>query len=486
MRYNAATILNPIHMEAQSPSHEAMERFLRTAEGLHVPQRWVSPNPPLPTLPALKKAAQARRAQGLETVDQSAGDIDDVGQPMNPEFYRWIEQIRGILVSAGHKEFARTDRAPSGYPGHYQQQYPVVTDKLAESLGLRETPHQALQTVSGRAALDFALRGLLARAQEKGLELPPAIILDPLAWSGYQPLAKDLGIEIIQAPVTEGHGLANSEEGLQAALAFAKNNGLAPIAAIPILPSNPTGAGMDREELRRFIESAAERELPVMIDGFYSPLHPWGHQHAIPLGWLEQNLTPEALGHLGVVVGETKVTSSQEKTGSVVWLAPKGHDQIAKTVIGAGMGRLSTTNSYPRPSEAMAAYALHTFPGGIHAAMGPRYVALDRTRAAMRAACDALELPLTIGGSFYGTAALVDSSGQTLIRDAEGRPVEDTNRAIQTLVERFGLVGAPGGMFSSAPEAGVMARLTAAVTLDDVAAVKTIFGQMLEEARRHG
>ena len=50
------------------------------------------------------------------------------------------------------------------------------------------------------------------------------------------------------------------------------------------------------------------------------------------------------------------------------------------------------------------------------------------------------------------------------------------------MADRFGLVGAPGGMFSPAPEASAMARLTAAVSLAQVEKVAEIFAQMVAEA----
>jgi hypothetical protein len=115
--------------------------------------------------------------------------------------------------------------------------------------------------------------------------------------------------------------------------------------------------------------------------------------------------------------------------------------------------------------------------------MGPRYRALDATRTAMREACDRYGLPLAIGGSFYGTAALVDSGGTSLIRDDSGEPLTDPKQVNEMLINRFGLVGAPGGMFSPAPEANKMVRLTAAVTLEDVERVRGIFGRMIDEAR---
>ena len=102
----------------------------------------------------------------------------------------------------------------------------------------------------------------------------------------------------------------------------------------------------------------------------------------------------------------------------------------------------------------------------------------------MKRACDDLGLPLSIGGSFYGTVALADEEGESLIRDQEGRPITDARQVSELMTGRFGLVGAPGGMFSPAPEASSMVRLTAAVTLEDVEKVRGILGQMVDEARR--
>jgi aspartate/methionine/tyrosine aminotransferase len=115
--------------------------------------------------------------------------------------------------------------------------------------------------------------------------------------------------------------------------------------------------------------------------------------------------------------------------------------------------------------------------------MGPRYIALRDARDAMRSVCDRLEIPLSIGGSFYGTAALVDAQGRSLLKDDRGAALTDAKAVISALVARYGLVGAPGGMFSPAPEATLLVRLTAAVTLADVERVGVILEQLLEQAR---
>lgn len=461
-------------------STHAMARFVARSTGLRRPTLAV-PDPALPTLPDLKKLAQDRRAAGLPVIDQSAGDISDVGQPLHPDFPAWIQEARSQLLAAGCMALQATAGDAYGFPGNYQQQYPQVLDVLANSWRVT-SPFRGLQTVSGRAALDFVLRGLLARAGDVS---NPCILLDPLAWSGYQPLCADLGIQIVNVPaLTEG--LSTCAQALSEGIQFAKQQQMTPIATIPILPSNPTGVGLSPEALVAYIEAAAIADLPVLIDAFYSPLAPQGHAAAISMDVLSQRLSPEVLAGVGLLVGETKVTSSQNKTASILWMAPSGHERTANTIIAVATKRMKTTNSYPRPQEALVAYALHTFPGGVHTAMGPRYAALNTTRQAMKASCDRLALPLSIGGSFYGTVGLVTDEGLALVRDRDGRPLTAPADVSRALIERFGLVGAPGGMFSSAPEAGQLVRLTAAVSLDDVQRVESILEQMRDEALRLG
>ena len=471
--------------DLNAPSTHAMERYLATATGLRTPQL-ARPMPGLPTLPDLKKIARDRRAAGQEVIDQSAGDIADVNQPLSDEFVAWVDEARDRLLADGHSEFRREPGTPYGFPGNYIQQFPFVTAELARSWGIRDTPYEVIQTISGRTVIDLAMRGLIARAEATGKSGRRALILDPMAWSGYRPLAAELDLALVHAPVVSGHGLNSTGEGLKEALAFARSQDLVPIGAITVMPSNPTGVGMTREELTEWVGTAADADLPALIDAFYSPLARQGHRAVVPMDHLERDLPPEVMAYLGLIVGETKVTSSQNKTGTVYWMAPDGHAEMAETIIEAGKKRMRATNAYPRPNEALVAYALHTFPQGIHAAMGPRYEALEGTRVAMRKVFDTHGLPMTIGDFFYGTAALVDSDGVTLIRDAEGRPVSDPREVCETMINRHGLVGAPGGMFSPAPEALAMVRLTAAVTLADVDKVGAIVAQMASEAQQHG
>lgn len=464
----------------ESPS--AMDRFIQSSPGFREP-RLARTIPGMPTLPELKALAQARRAAGLRVIDQSAGDIADVGQPMNPDFYTFRNEVREEITGPGGKLVFPHSDGLYDLPSNYQAEYPALIEELGHSWGLQETPVKGCSTVSGRAAIDFALRGLVSRLQpgQKG-----CIIMDPLAWSGYKPLAKELGLEIVYVPAVKGKGMSISAEGFKESLEFAKSKGLTPVGVIPIIPSNPTGESMDHEELKELAISAAETGTPLMIDAFYSPLHTEGHRAAVPLDKLEKELPPEVLGNIGMIVGETKVTDSQKKTGSMLWLAPKGHDALATKMAAVATKRKMDTNSYARPDEALSAIALHRFPGGIHEAMGPRYKALNKCRQQMRESVERVGLPFVIGHSFYGMVGFVDpETGISIIRDKEGTVIEDPVKATNHLVSEYGLVGVSGADFSSAPEAAMLSRLTAAVKGETVDQLEGVLSEMLQFARLH-
>lgn len=471
----------------QSPSESAMNRFLETAPDFREPTL-VQVVPGMPTLPQLKAMAQARKAEGLPTVDQSAGDIDALGKPLDPQFLQWRREFRDLLkTKAGDLVFPHKSGEVDGYPAHYQMAYPEVVEILADSFGIKG-PHLAVQTSSGRNALSMLFHALRLRAlSEKGMEEDGALamILDPMAWSGYTPLADDLGIHLINSPGVKGHSLGQSAEGLKAAIEFAKTQELSPAGIITVIPSNPTGLGMPAEELQKMLETAAESKIPLLVDAFYSPLDPEGHRHAVNFEELE-NLPPEILQYLGILVGETKVTHSQIKTATAFWMSPKGYDGIAKDIIGAAQRRMSATNTYPVPPAALTAAALHTFKGGIHEAMGERWNALQAARNGLRRMFDSLGLPLTIGDSFYGMAALVDAGGNSLIRDDEGRPIDDPVETVRQLVKKYGLVPAPGITFRSSLSAAKTMRLTATASTKELVMLQGIFEQMIREAQIHG
>ncbi len=466
--------------ENSETPEELMDTYLHNAEGFDRPQ--IGQESPL-SLPALKALAQARRAQGLTVIDQSAGDIAEVGKPMSDDFLRYMEEDRlRFQDPTGKPLYPNAKGEAHNNPSAYRQSYPGLTETVAASYGLKNTPVEGIQTVSGRSAIDFALRGLISAANLKPGE-KGAIIMEPVAWPGYLPLAKALGLEVIQAPVA-GSGFGLSPDTMEESMSYATANGLSIIGAVSIVPSNPSGKGQSYEDMAANLKFCAAKGIPNLVDGFYAPLAPEGNAEALHLAELEQNLTPEEFAHLGLILGETKTISSQEKTGTLMWMAPKGHNTLATTVLKSARARMADVNAYARPDEARAAHALYTYPAGIHAAMGPRYIALEEARQQLRSVMAELNLPFTIGQSFYGMAALVDSNGESLIRGEDGRPLTDPKEVSEQLIKEYGLVAAPGAMFSPAPGAAPMMRLTATAKPADIASLRQVLGDMLSKVKK--
>lgn len=457
---------------------QAMSDYLHTpGTGFEEPHIGVAS--PL-SLPALKALSQARKAQGLPVIDQSAGDIAEVGEPMSPDFLNFVDGDRADIRDGGKPLFPYARGEVHHNPPAYRQVYPGLNETIATSYGLKNTPVEGLQTVSGRTAIDFALRGMIAAAELNPGE-KAAIIMEPMAWPGYLPLAKALGLEIIHAPAgSKGFGL--SPETIEASTHFAAENGLGIIGAVSIVPSNPSGEGQSFEDMSTNLKFCAANNIPHLVDGFYAPLAPQGNAAALHLAELEQALTPEEFSYLGVILGETKVISSQEKTGTLMWMAPKGQEALAKKILKAGKDRMADTNAYARPDEAQAAFALYRYPKGIHAAMGSRYAALEQARQSLRTTMSELNLPFTIGESFYGTAALVDGSGESLIRGEDGRPLTDPKKVSEQLIKEYGLVAAPGAMFSPAPGAAPMMRFTATAKPADIASLRGVLQDLISKA----
>lgn len=470
-------------MNAEGPTHtlssseKAMETFLRESAAFQNPLLG-SEIQGMPTLPALKAMAQK---MGDDSVDMSAGDIGDTGQPMNPAFIQKLEKIRDELIKNGHNEFERRPGEVHEYPIQYKQDYPVVLEAVAKSLGIT-MPYRALQTSSGRSLLECMLHAWEKLVDSKNKNNQKGIVVDPLSWPGFSELAKDRNIQTVYAPTIQGHSLGASSEGLEKALTFAQKQGITPIGIYTISPSNPTGLTLNPEELAKMVQIAASHKIPIMLDGFYAPLHPNSLNAAIPMSYLEEKLTPEKLQYLTLVTGTTKMIGSNEKTAEAFSLAPEGYEDMANLLIKNAKGRAQRLNVYPHPDHALATLGIHRF--GLHEAMGARYEAVEAGRQAIKAACDELGIGLTIGDSFYGVTTLT-KNGKGLIRDEKGRPITDPSRAVNTLATKYGLVGAPGPMFRPQDEASVLLRLTAASTAKKIARLKQILAQMISNTERH-
>ncbi len=428
---------------------------------------------------SLQEMKAAAQKLGGDIIDQSAGDISLVGEDLDPafkEYRRDIGKLTGIEADP---------KNPGVYdlPQNYAAEYPKVVDLIARNgLGIT-TSYQGMSTISGRAAINSFLTAVRQKSEkidaETGVRAKPTMIVDPLTWSGYQDSAQEIGIQLVYSPTTDGHGLLQSPDGVREAIEFVKNDSTLRLMGVnTIQPSNPTGLGVSKETIVEIAEICAEYNVFFNIDAFYSPIA----RNGVDILGLKdlQKLPPEVLGKISVLVGETKVTDSQKKTATMLWLAPQGHDEMAKSYMAAARKVKGNWNAYTRGDEANTAYALWSDPRGIHAAMGKRYIAINAARNLMDEQLSS-QIPFQIGDSFYGTGALVGPDGQPLVRDKNGRPVSGTQEAMSILANEHKLMVAPGEMFR--PEgANLLARFTAASTEKEIRRVGDVVRKLLENA----
>lgn len=480
-----------------SASSEAMSTYLEGNNDLKQPH-FAEKVPGIAGLPQLSMQGRELMKQGRPVVLQAAGDIAELQKPISRELQEWIEHTRDTARDDKNKLiFPRVQGEVFDYEPRYMPQFPIM-DPIARSYGLNG-PSRGIQVNGGRTAIDLATQALVVRWQQQkarrggGGNQKVAVVVDPLAWPGYKDLFEDYNqtfgtdfIRGVHAPITDGNGLRMSAEGVEEAILFANKHGRDTIGITPIVPSNPTGEGQSAEELAKIVAMGADMDIPTIIDALYSLIDEEGQVNALHLEEIANKLPPEILQYLGLYTGVTKATSSSKKTAEILWHMPEGNNTVGTGIMNTATTKMLNRNLYPAPDHALVTLALHTFPGGVQAALGERYIALNQTRNALRNIFDSLGIPFTIGGSFYGTAALANpDTKETLIRDADGRPVTDPKLIAKTLLDQHNLVGAQGAMFSPAQTANSMLRLSAAATPEDIERLANILANMKDFASKH-
>ncbi|EKD93865.1 MAG: hypothetical protein ACD_28C00035G0002 [uncultured bacterium] len=424
------------------------------------------------SLPTLKE--MARRTGAL---DQTAGDIGDVKQPLNPDFFAFREGLR-----EEHAEFKRSEGDAHDFDSGYRPEFPQETIAKLASYGFTK-PVDMVHSTSGRAAIFELFYGLESLTEEGKI---PVGILDPVAWSGLRDSATKTRIQPLFAPTKEGHGFTLTEDGLLESLNFLKAHPqYQPSFAYTIVPSNPTGEKAKYDELVKIAETAAANGLTLVIDIIYLAISPTeGPAHDNPqlrglIHYLETHLSPEAWQSIVFVEGETKIVGTPRTGGLII---PKGGARNA-TLAAAARDVKQVINTYPDPMSALNATALHRFPEGIQGAMGRRYEGLEGSRRSFKNRIGKL-IPIVGGNSFYFLGALVDGEGKPLIRDEQGRPVQDPKRASEILLQNHNLAAAPGDMFR--PGQHSTYRFSAATTPNVIQRLGDIIEGLVEEAERKG
>gem|GEM_PF-4859532 len=469
-----------------------MEMINRTPE-LREPKLW-QPHVGLPDLPQLGILARQKRNEGQKIADMTAGDIHNTKKGLNPDFIAYYENCRySLRKSDGTPVFPYHDgELYDGLPSRYELGFPEVMDTVVKNFGIdtTKTPYKGFQTVSGRTALAMAFMGLRERCKEKHPDKQPSVILDAFVWSGYQPLFRKLGIQMIHAPANASQGLSMSAESLEEAIAMAKRGNFAVAGVVPIMPSNPHGHTIDFDELVKIATISANTDAPLLFDVFYAALAKKGQNEAAPMGKLSKSLPPEVLKYIGFLTGETKVISSNKKTGTIIWFAPEGHEDVAETVNRVAMDEIHRPlSTYPRIDEVWAQFALHSYrspnpeANHIHEAMGQRYALIESNRRRIRQIADSLNLGIVGQDSFYMVMALAADTGETLIRNPDGSPIHDPIESIQAL-SRYGILGAPGRLFSPTTVTSSMIRVSAASNDVELDIFENGLRTLVDEAKR--
>jgi aspartate aminotransferase len=204
---------------------------------------------PSPTL-AITAQAKRMQAQGIDVVGFGAGEPD----------FDTPEPIKEAAIAALRK--GMTKYTASGGTDELRQ---AICDKLLRDNGLSYTPRQVLVSVGATHTLFNIMQAVLDPGDE-------AIIPAPY-WVSYPEQVKLAGGQpvFVEAPEAEGFRVT------AAAIARA----ITPKTRMLILnsPSNPTGAAIRADELRRIADLAVERDLLVVSDEIYEKLTYDGLKH---------------------------------------------------------------------------------------------------------------------------------------------------------------------------------------------------------------
>ena len=396
-----------------SPSELAMERFIAQAPGLQQPQLAV-PMPGSPDAAGLEEARAGSPGRG-PCRDRPVGRRHRRCRPAalrrtsrHGSKRRAIEIVAEGCVGASphHRRRIRLPRQlPAAVPGG-----DGCPGRRAG--GSRSTPVRTIQTVSGRTAIDLVFRGLMARADagKAGKTGKRALIFDTLEWSGYRPLARALDLEMVHAPAIPKHGLSSSAEGLRGRARLRPRPGADSDrgSADPAEQPHRRGHGAKRARPLRG-DRGCKADLPVMIDAFYSPLVPTGHADGRAPRLPGEGAGARGAGLSGRPGGRDQghQLAEQDRHNDL-----DGPERPRRDRQHHHRGRADPHARHQRlPAAAGCAGRLRPphLPGRRARRHGPALHGARRDpegdACSMRCQYD---LPLAIGGSFYGTAALVD------------------------------------------------------------------------------
>jgi aspartate aminotransferase len=204
---------------------------------------------PSPTLGITARAKQMR-AQGIDVISFGAGEPDfDTPEP--------IKRAAIAALEAGDTKYT----ASSGT----EPLRAAICEKLRRDNGLAYALNEVIVSVGAKHSLFNLMQATLDPGDE--------VIIPAPYWVSYPEQVKLAGGVPIFVTAPESDGFRVTADAIRSALT--------PRTRMLIVnsPSNPTGAAIPADELRRIAELAVERDLMVVSDEIYEKLTYDGKQH---------------------------------------------------------------------------------------------------------------------------------------------------------------------------------------------------------------
>jgi len=274
---------------------------------------------PSPTL-AITAKFKAMQAQGIDCLGFAAGEPD----------FDTPEHIKVAAIAALNKGDTKYT-ASAGTPALRE----AVCEKLERENGLKYAPNQIIVSAGAKHSIYNLFQAVLDPGDEVIVPVP--------YWVSYPEQVKLADGVPVYVDAPESNGFKVTAEAVAAAVTPRTK------AIVVNSPSNPSGAVIDTEELRKIAALAVERDLLILSDEIYEHLT-YGRKHVSIASF-----GPEVQKRTLVVNGFSKAYSM---TGwRLGWLA-------GDTEIVAAMGRIQDQSTSNPTSFAQA--------GAVAALRGPQ------------------------------------------------------------------------------------------------------------------
>lgn len=217
--------------------------------------------------------AGALKAKGVDVVTLAAGEPD----------FNTPEEIQAAATKAMAEGI--TKYTPSAGFNALRE---AIAEKVTRENGFPVKPEEVLITSGAKHALYFALQTLA--------EAGDAVLVPTPGWVSYHAMVELTGAQMIPLPIYE-------EDGFQLNVDRWKGMAIPPNARGILInsPNNPTGVAYSREQLKKFVGWALQRNLWILSDEIYEKILYDGAEHVSIA-----SLGPEVRNHTITVSGFSK------------------------------------------------------------------------------------------------------------------------------------------------------------------------------------